>query len=64
MEAVLARLLPEDDPQTCSIEACSGEAIYRLIKFADDRPEKERFFCEEHGNEYAGRAHLVISPTT
>jgi hypothetical protein len=30
----------------------------------DDNSEEERFFCEEHGQEYARRGHLVISDAT
>lgn len=60
-EAVITPIAPEEKPRACEIEACSKPAVYYVVKLPDHRAEKERFFCEEHGVEYANRAHLVIS---
>lgn len=61
MEAVMARLAADADPETCAIGGCSQEAAFQLIKMRDDGSEVEEFFCESHGQEYAIRGHLVIS---
>lgn len=52
---------PEEDDQVCGIEGCGEKAAYHVVKLADRAPEQEKFFCKEHGAEYATRAHLVIS---
>jgi len=61
IEAVMTPIAPEEDDQVCQIEACGRTAAYHLVKLADDTPEQEKFFCQEHGVEYASRGHLVIS---
>lgn len=61
MEAVMARLEPDADSQTCVIEGCGEQAAFQVIKMKDDGSETEEFFCESHGQEYAVRGHLVIS---
>lgn len=61
MEAVIARLDPDADSRVCGIESCSKPAAFQTVKLKDDGSEKEDFFCEEHGQEYAIRGHLVIS---
>jgi len=33
--------------------------MFQAVKLKDDGSEKEEFFCEEHGQEYAARGHLV-----
>jgi hypothetical protein len=35
--------------------------MFRAVKLKDDGSEKEEIFCEDHGQEYAVRGHLVIS---
>lgn len=64
MEVVMARLDPDADPQTCKIDACPKPAVFQVIKLKQDGSEKEEFFCEAHGQEYALRGHLVISENT
>jgi hypothetical protein len=61
METVIARLYPDSDPQVCGIQGCSKPAEFQSLKLNDDDSEKEEFFCERHGQEYALRGHLVIS---
>jgi len=63
MEAVMARLAPDADPETCGIEGCEKQAAFQVIKMKDNGSEVEEFFCESHGQEYAIRGHLVISET-
>ncbi len=57
----MTRIAPDADPEQCGIEGCSKSAVYEVVKLKDDGSEKEEFFCEEHGQEYAVRGHLVIS---
>jgi len=64
MEAVIARLSPDADPQTCQMEGCQQPAAFQVVKMKDDGSEKEQFFCEQHGQKYAARGHLVISQNT
>lgn len=61
MEAVIARLDPDADPHVCRIEECVKPAAFQVVKRKDNGSEKEEFFCNEHGEEYAIRGHLVIS---
>ena len=61
MKAVIARLDFDADPQICNIVGCSKLAVFQSVKLKDDGSEKEEFFCEDHGEEYAMRGHLVIS---
>ena len=61
MEAVIARIAADEDIRSCSIEGCSEDAAYHVVKIKDDNSEEEKFFCESHGQEYAIRGHLVIS---
>lgn len=51
----------DEDAQVCVIESCGKQAAYHVVKINCDEAEEERFFCEEHGMEYATRGHLVIS---
>ena len=51
---------PEEDEQACRIQGCGRPAAYQLVKL-DGASEQEKFFCQEHGVEYANRSHLVIS---
>ena len=53
MEAMIARLDADADPQVCGIEECSKPAVFQAVKLKDDGSEKEEFFCEGHGHEYA-----------
>lgn len=61
MEAVMARLAADTDPETCGIEGCDKQAAFQVIKMKNNGSEVEQFFCESHGQEYAVRGHLVIS---
>lgn len=61
MEAVMARLAADADPEVCGIQDCEKQAAFQVIKMRDDGSETEEFFCEAHGQEYALRGHLVIS---
>jgi len=36
MEAVIARLDPDADPQVCKIEECSKPAMFQVVKLKDD----------------------------
>ena len=60
-EAVMVRMGAEEDIQVCRIEGCGKPAVYCVVKVTDKDSEEERFFCQEHGVEYATRGHLVIS---
>lgn len=53
----------DDDEQTCDIEGCARTAAYQVLKLPNEGAEQERFFCYDHGIEFANRAHLVISDT-
>ena len=59
-EAVMTVISPEEDDQSCRIEGCSRPAAYQVVKL-DGASEQQKFFCQEHGVEYANRGHLVIS---
>jgi hypothetical protein len=61
MEAVMVRLASDDDPKDCGIPDCRKPAAFQLVKMRDDGSETEEFFCEEHGERYSLRGHLVIS---
>ena len=61
MNAVIARLGSDADPQGCNIVGCSNPAVFQSVKLKDDGSEKKEFFGEDHGQEYAMRGHLVIS---
>lgn len=60
-EAVITPIAPEEEARICEIESCDKPAVYTVVKLPEAGAEKERFFCQEHGQEYASRAHLVIS---
>jgi hypothetical protein len=60
-EAIMTSITPEADTQVCQIQGCERTAVYQLVKMHDHASEQERFFCYDHGIEYANRAHLVIS---
>lgn len=60
-EAVMTSIVPEEDEQTCQIQGCDRKAVYQLVKLPEHASEQERFFCQDHGIEYANRAHLAIS---
>ncbi len=60
-EAVITALGPEADLRLCEIEGCGRDAVYQVVKLADDGSEQEKFFCGDHGLEFSTRAHLVIS---
>ena len=60
-EAVITSIAPEEDERLCDIEGCGRPAAYQVVKLPDGGSEQERFFCHQHGLEYANRAHLVIS---
>jgi hypothetical protein len=60
-EAVMTSIVPEEDEQVCEIKGCDRAAVYQLVKLPDHASEQEKFFCYDHGIEYANRAHLVIS---
>lgn len=60
----MARLAADADPQTCRIEGCGKPAAFQVIKIKDDDSEVEKFFCEDHGQEYALRGHLVITESS
>ena len=57
----MAHVAPEETPQVCRIEGCGRPAAYQVVKLKSDASDEEKFFCEEHGVEYATRGHLVIS---
>ncbi len=61
MEAAITSIAPEEDEQTCQIQGCDRKAVYELVKLPDRASEQEKFFCYDHGIDYANRAHLVIS---
>ena len=60
-EAVITPLAPDADDQVCGIEGCGRDAVYQVVKLADDGSEEEKFFCSDHGLKFSNRAHLVIS---
>lgn len=60
-EAVITPIVPEEEARICQIEACNKPAAYTVVKLPEAGAEKEKFFCEQHGVEYANRAHLAIS---
>ena len=57
----MASMGREEDEQNCDIEGCGGAMVYHLVKLPEHGAETEKFFCYDHGIEYAARAHLVIS---
>ena len=57
----MAMMGPQEDEQICGIEGCGRSAVYHVVKLADDASEQEKFFCQDHGVEYAMRGHLAIS---
>lgn len=57
----MTRMGPDEDDRVCSIEGCDMGAIYHLVKLAQKKPEREKFFCQDHGMEFATRGHIVIS---
>ncbi len=61
MEAVITRLGPEAEPRTCAVQGCNLPGTIQVVKLSDDGTPKELCFCENHGQEYAARGHLVIS---
>jgi hypothetical protein len=61
MEAVIARLAADDDPRDCRIAGCTQAAAFQAVKHKDNGAQTEEFFCESHGQQFAERAHLVIS---
>ena len=61
MEAVMVHIGNDEDVQVCGIASCGKQAAYHVVKINCDESEEERFFCEQHGLEYATRGHLVIS---
>ena len=61
MEAVLTRVVPGDEIETCGIEGCSETAAYHLVKLRDDATVEEKLFCEVHGLEYSQRGHIPIN---
>jgi len=61
MEAVITKLMPGDEIQSCGIPGCEERAAYHLVKMRDDNTEEEKYFCASHGEEYARRGHLAIS---
>lgn len=61
LEAVMTSIAPEEDEQTCQIQGCDRKAVYQLVKLPNGASEQEKFFCYDHGIEYANRAHLAIS---
>ena len=61
MNAAIARLDSDADPQDCNIVGCSQPAVFQTIKLRANGSEKQAFFCDDHGQEYAMRGHLVIS---
>ena len=63
MQAVLARINPQESIESCGIAGCSESAALHLVKMRDDGTEEETFFCETHGDEYARRGHLPVTDT-
>lgn len=61
MQAVMTRIVPGDEIESCRIAGCAEQAAYHLVKLRDDNSEEETFFCSSHGDEYAARGHLTIS---
>jgi hypothetical protein len=61
MEAVMAHLDPDADPEQCHIEGCKKPAAFQVVKMKDNGSEQQQFLCEHHGREFARRGHLVIS---
>ena len=57
---MLAPMGPDEDAQVCENEGCGRLAVYHLVKLAG-ASEQEKFFCQEHGTEFANRGHLAIS---
>jgi len=44
MEAVIAKLMPGDEIQSCGIPGCEERAAYHLVKMRDDNTEEEKRF--------------------
>jgi hypothetical protein len=61
MEAVITRIVPGDEIESCGIEGCAEAAAYHLLKLRDDATVEEKLFCETHGLEYARRGHIAIA---
>ncbi len=61
MQAVMTKLGPGDEIESCGIASCPDPVVYHLVKLRDDQSEEETFFCAAHGEEYAMRGHLTIS---
>ena len=61
MQAVMTKVVPGDEIESCGIAGCGEAVAYHLVKMRDDQSEEETFFCSEHGEEYAKRGHLTIS---
>jgi hypothetical protein len=61
MEAVITKVGPGNEIQSCGIAGCAKAVAYHLVKIRDNQSEEETFFCAAHGEEYATRGHLAIS---
>jgi hypothetical protein len=61
MQAVMTKILPGVEIESCRIGNCRETAAYHFLKFRDDGSEEESFFCTAHGEEYAMRGHITIS---
>jgi len=56
----MSQIAPGEDERACQIAGCEKPAVYQLIKLPEGASEQEKFFCREHGMEYANRGHLAI----
>ncbi len=64
MQAVITKVIPGDEIESCGIAGCQEAVAYHLLKLRDDGSEEETRFCTTHGEEYARRGHLTISENT
>jgi hypothetical protein len=61
MQAVMTKVVPGDEIESCGITGCPESVAYHFVKIRDDQSEEETFFCSAHGEEYAKRSHITIS---
>lgn len=64
MEAIVTRLAPDEEGESCAVPGCTRPAAYHLVKIRDNNSEEESFFCASHGDEYMRRGHLGIAENT